>query len=332
MNTPVALRPLAMGEIIDRSALYWRSHFRALFALQLAFRLPQYVLSKLNLLLVYRSFPEFAGGARMLAALTHPDAAAISRMLQGTALFGVLIFTAHYIGWQSQFATSSFVGGEMLGRPTTVAEALSRTGARVGSTTASFVISMLMWAGFLLLACVPSAAVMGVGAVLVGKVPFVGWGLLILGYLALILFLIGVFLYGIVRFMLVPTVQAVEAGSIWAAIRRAGGLVSGRVGPAFTDWLWLRATIIITLIGVILFVVSMVTELPALLIQNAYGKIFSSHANLSAVPQTLLVPAELLQVLAQSVFIPIANVVAVVFYLDVRVRREGLDLELALKT
>jgi hypothetical protein len=43
-----------------------------------------------------------------------------------------------------------------------------------------------------------------------------------------------------------------------------------------------------------------------------------------------MVPIELVQVLAKGLFGPIAWVLASVFYLDLRVRKEGLDLELSL--
>ena len=48
---------------------------------------------------------------------------------------------------------------------------------------------------------------------------------------------------------------------------------------------------------------------------------------LSLAPQALFVPAELLQVVGQAVFNPLGLVVYATLYLDMRVRREGLDLE-----
>ena len=72
--------------------------------------------------------------------------------------------------------------------------------------------------------------------------------------------------------------------------------------------------------------------LPALVVQGVYGNIFDpTHATPDAVPQALLVPAELLQVLVQSLFSPLYIAFAALFYVDMRVRREGLDLELALE-
>jgi hypothetical protein len=68
--------------------------------------------------------------------------------------------------------------------------------------------------------------------------------------------------------------------------------------------------------------------LPALFIQLAYSNPFNpTDPGLSAVPQMLLVPAELLQVVGQAVFNPLGLVFYAMFYLDMRMRREGLDLE-----
>jgi hypothetical protein len=49
------------------------------------------------------------------------------------------------------------------------------------------------------------------------------------------------------------------------------------------------------------------------------------------VPQAVLVPVEVAEVVVGSLFAPIYEAFKVLFYVDMRVRREGLDLELALQ-
>jgi hypothetical protein len=109
-------------------------------------------------------------------------------------------------------------------------------------------------------------------------------------------------------------------------------LISGRVGPGFLGWVKVRATILVTVVALLVFVVMLVSGLPALVVQVSYGNLFDpTHATPQAIPQGMLVPAELLEVLVQAVFSPMYIAFAGLFYADMRVRREGLDLELALE-
>jgi hypothetical protein len=87
-----------------------------------------------------------------------------------------------------------------------------------------------------------------------------------------------------------------------------------------------RAILLVTVVSVILVAVSLLSGMPALIVQFVYGNPLDPvHA--TPVPQALLVPAELLQVVGQAVFNPLGLVFYALFYLDIRVRREGLDLE-----
>ena len=86
--------------------------------------------------------------------------------------------------------------------------------------------------------------------------------------------------------------------------------------------------ILVTVVSVILIAVSILSGLPALIVQFTYGNPLDPIAAAAhPVPQSLLVPAELLQVVGQAVFSPLGLVFYALFYLDMRVRREALDLE-----
>ena len=58
------LRPLALGEIIDRAATFWRRHFKTLFLLSLGFNLVSYILSKAMQLALLRDYPAIQEAAR----------------------------------------------------------------------------------------------------------------------------------------------------------------------------------------------------------------------------------------------------------------------------
>ena len=99
-----------------------------------------------------------------------------------------------------------------------------------------------------------------------------------------------------------------------------------RPGPRETIAL-LAGLMFITAMGLIIFLVSLISGAPALIINAIYGNIFDPmNANPDAVPQILLVPAELLNIAAQALITPLYVAFQTSFYLDMRNRREGLDL------
>src|SRR6218665_1952718 len=87
---PSDLRPLALGEIVDRAATFWRQHFRPLLLLSMGFNLLTYILSKVLQLTLQGSplLQVSQGGGGDLAEL----GAAIFRLLltMGGVLLGSL--------------------------------------------------------------------------------------------------------------------------------------------------------------------------------------------------------------------------------------------------
>jgi hypothetical protein len=143
---------------------------------------------------------------------------------------------------------------------------------------------------------------------------------------------VGLLLWFILRFMLVAQVAGAEAGSGLAVLRRAGELASGRVGAGLAGLVKVRLAVLLTVIGAILLLVSVVASAPSLALGVAFGASFRpGHSLEDVVPQGLLVPVQVAQVAVGALFAPIYEAFKVVFYLDVRVRREGLDLELTLR-
>jgi hypothetical protein len=153
-----------------------------------------------------------------------------------------------------------------------------------------------------------------------------------IGGMVLILFgeLVAILWY-VLRFLVTAQVVASEDVGPVAALRRSNGLISGQVGPGLGGWVKLRATILLTAVMLIRSIVGVIAGLPAIAIQFAYGHAFGAEQDLTAIPQALLVPAELISVFAQAVFRPLFLVFGAMFYLDMCVRREGLDLELKLR-
>jgi hypothetical protein len=324
------LRPLDMGELVDRSTGLWRRHLRELFRLQLGFSLVLYALGKGVVLSVARWSPLFLGGEAFTNAVTSRPEEVLRQLPAALGLFSVYFVLSGWVNWQGWVAVSDFAVGRWLQRDVSVEGSLRRALRRASASSGAFAIATLYVLASTTVFMLPGAGLFGLilaavsSPVVAGVLGVVGAVLVALGGLAGIL-------WCVLRFLLTCQVLAVEDVSGLQAIRRSGRLISGRVGPGFLGWVKVRATILVTVVALMVLVVMLVSGLPSLVVQVIYGNLLDpAHATPQAIPQGMLVPAELIEVLVQSAFSPLYIAFAALFYADMRVRREGLDLELAL--
>jgi hypothetical protein len=334
MSAPAspALRPSSLGEVIDRAAAFWREHWRPLFQLALPFQLAEYVGVKGGSLLGERLFPE----AHDPASLLHLSAAPGGGLASLAGLAAVLtasLLATFYVLQVGGVAITHFMVPRLTGAGAPSAlESAWHAARRLGPSTGAYALSLvwgaLVAAGWLL----PGLAALGGSAWALGRDQ---------GTLALVLLVgggvatgaaaVGLGLWFVIRFVLLAQVVGAEPVSSLGAFRRAGALTSGRVGPGLAGWVKARITLLLTVVGAILLLVSVVASAPSLALGVSFGASFlPGHALEDVVPQRLLVPVQVLQVVVGSLFAPIYEAFKVVFYLDMRVRREGLDLELRL--
>jgi hypothetical protein len=324
------LRPLALGELIDRSATFWRAHLKPLFLVCFGFELVNYTLSKAVLLLMERMTPMLRGGPDLQAQVDANPMAALGEAGQMLLGLGGLSLVLIWSYWLATMAVTRYVLGVQLGQPVPPMEgiqrALGRAGALTGAYGLSILYALLVSLGMLL----PGGALLGMGALLSDTEGNAVLGLVLVagGVLLATLGAIGAFLWYFLRFALLAPVLVMENGGAGQAFRRSGQLVSGRIEPGFLGRVKVRAMVLLTVVSGILIAVSFVSGLPAWVVRFAYGNPFDpASAAANPIPQTLLVPVELLQVVGQSFFTPLALVFSAMFYLDMRMRREGLDLE-----
>jgi hypothetical protein len=328
------LRPLALGELVDRSALFWRAHLKPLFLLCLGFELVNYIFSKGFMLMLERSNGLLNQTQEQLQAQSRGDPMGVLLdagllMLAATGLMIVLVWSY----WIATLVTARYVVPIQLGQPTRPADGLRRGLSRLGSLTGAYLLSLLWGLGTNLLLLLPGAilcalgvllaiSASGEGARLVG-IPLAVGGVILAGVGAL-----GALLWYFLRFSLLGPVFAMEDLSALGTFRRSGALLSGRIAPGFMGRVKVRAMILLTVVSGIIIAVSFIFSLPAWIVRAAYGHLTNpSAAATHPIPQALLVPVELFQVLGQSFFTPLALVFSAMFYLDMRMRREGLDLE-----
>jgi hypothetical protein len=326
------LRPLRMGELLDRAATFWRGHKWALFRMYLGFSLALYAVSKALQLALARWAPILRGGSASIAAASDATPEELLRLLAvGGGLIAVALLLYSWISWQAWVALSDYAVGGAMGRAPRVETSLRRAAARAGTSTVSFLVSTIYALAAVVGFMVPGTA-LAVGAAIVLPSGGPAVALVLTGVALAVAGALFAALWCVLRFLLTCQVVAIEDTGPFQAILRSGALIAGRIGPGLLDWVKVRATILVTVVVLLLMAVALVSGAPLMIIEVVYGNAFDpANADPNAVPEALRVPAELLQVVAQSFFSPLYVTFAAFFYLDMRVRREGLDLELKLE-
>ncbi|MBL9038766.1 MAG: hypothetical protein JNG84_09650 [Archangium sp.] len=324
MSTTPALRPLDLGEIIDRSASTWRAHWKPLFQLFVGFQLAQYLVTKVLSVVSTRVLERATGGrvTELLDVLRHPPALSTNDALALFVTGGLTAGVVFVLSQISAVAGTAYIYPRITQtQAPTIAAALELALRRSGATLGTLLLS-LGWTMIVSLLVLAPALAVGGGALVKASAPLavVAAVLLVAGSLVLTV-------WYVVRFILMAQVTAVEPLSALGIFRRTDALSSGRVGPGFTGWVKGRLTLLVTVVFSLVMIISMVTSVPLLVVIAAYSS--ATGAASSAVPALLRVPAELVQVVATSTVAPLYVVFQTMFYVDVRVRREGLDLELA---
>lgn len=321
-----------MGELIDRSVVLWRRLFGPLFRLYLVFQLIVFIFAKAFELLQARYFPLTMADVAKVSGDPERSAQLLDQSLTAAGAAMVLMLVALWGTWFISVAGTHFVVRRVLGEPASIREGLQRAVRTIGRTTVGVLLSFLWGAVVFALCLVPGFGMMAFGTSIAGRPGTTETGLMLVmgGGVALVVFgvLVGAVLY-FLRFVLTPQVIALEETTGWGAFRRSGKLVSGRIGPGFLNLVKVRATILLTIVFAILGVVSVVTGAPASVIHWMYMS--GAESGAAAIPQAIYVPAQLLQVVGQAIFAPVYVVFGGLLYVDLRVRREGLDLELKLR-
>jgi hypothetical protein len=318
-----------MGELMDRAAGFWRSHWKALFQLYLAFHLTGYVLLKLLVWAMRTWFPLLEGLA-FTHAVEHAPIEVARQVAIGAAVAVPVLCAYVWVLWLAAIAASRYVVRESLGQSTSAAESVRYAFARLGPANRSLVLVALLVAAVCFGVVIIVAIPIGVGAAFLGS----GAGVLLalLAFAASFFLFLLAFWWFVLRFLLIAPVLAVEDRGAVASLRRCGQLVSGRIGPGLMNIVKVRATVLVTVMMLVLLVVTSLGSLPSMLVTFAYSKPWDpAHYSPGLVPERLLIPAELFQVAVQALFGPLYIALGCLFYLDMRVRREGLDLELKLE-
>lgn len=298
-NRDLAIRPLGLGEIIDRAVALSVRHFRPLFLWMLLIQAPSMAASRLQL----------AGVGEVLANFGDAEASLESlKALGRTSLWivGVLFLL--------QVAASAICAA-------IVAPSLGVTVGPASAPRRVATVATAALASLALFALLPAAGAVP-GLLLLSQAEgAVAWA----GALALLLGGAGIaLLFTVLWTLLVPAVAAIEGRPHFAAVRRSVALMRSTPGLPYLERPALRASLVLFATFAIALAVNLIVGVPRGIIGRLSGGSALLPAPLSPWAE---LPLGIFETVATAALQPFSLVAVTVLYFDRRARREGLDLE-----
>ncbi|WP_329037913.1 glycerophosphoryl diester phosphodiesterase membrane domain-containing protein [Streptomyces sp. NBC_00178] len=302
----IPLRPLSVGEILDGAVSTMRAHWRTVLGVSLTVS----VFAEIVVILVQRyllpeptSVDPNAEGAEALRQATDSAASQLLTSAPGTliAMIATLVTTS---------VLTVVISRSVLGRGVTLSEAWAEARPR-----------LLPLLGLTLLLSLMSAAIMAVGlfpGLLLGG----GAGGIALAFVGLVA-ACGVVLWLMIRFTLAAPALMLERQPVLTALRRSAKLVKGS---------WWRTFGILALTYLLVIIVSLIVAVPFGIIavtvdSDGLSEFLNSSSSDFGWP--FLVITGIGEVIISTLTYPFTAGVMALLYVDQRIRREALDLDLA---
>jgi hypothetical protein len=298
------LRPLSLGELLDRAFTLYRRHFRlfvGVMALPSIFTLM------------------FALGSELLQAMARNQAESFPQRdpttIIGLFIAGGIVFTVVFVAYLIAHmvalgATTVAVSEIYTGRDATIRGAYARIRGQVGRLVLLFlliavrVVALLVAAGIVMsvvTAGVAAAVSGGAGAIL-STVGFV------VGFFG---FMLGIFIF-VLRYSVSVPALVLENITARNAIRRSVHLTKGSLG---------RAAVLAIFATIIAYAALFLLQGPFTI-----GILMAGPGTNAALVFSLL--GAVAGTIGGAVTGPLMIIALAVFYYDVRIRKEGLDLQL----
>lgn len=305
----IPLRPLGVGEILDGAVSTARAHWRTALGVALGVAVLVQVASTVANGVWLRN----NNGLQALENNPRPstdellDAMYAALSSAGVALLATLVGTV--------IATAMLtivVSRAVLGRPVSISDAWREARPRLAGMLGLTVLVLLIVLCSIAVGVLPGLLTLAAGATVAGSM------LLVLGTVAGLI--AGVWLW--VRFCLAAPALMLEKQGVITALRRSAKLVRNN---------WWRIFGIQALAWLLVQVVGFIVQIPASVVASVVEgdglrDMFSGSLSFS---WTYLVIIGIGAVLAMTVTLPLNAGITALLYMDQRIRREALDLELA---
>jgi hypothetical protein len=309
----VDLRPLSTSELIDRGFSLYRAHFAGF----------------LLLALLCQSAPLLS---QILATLLKLNPSQEQALRDPTGFFerlGILCaisFVAQLIVFSFEVVITYYIADAYLGKDPSVKTSLRRfTSCFLPSVWTCVLNRILIGITFLFPFVVVTAAYL----YLLFHPPLTLTPLIVVGIVTGVFFIISLapVLIVFMRLMVTIPALALEGLSGWKAVRRSAALVQYDPGLGILYWGEMRLSFLLLPLFIIELMILSLTSLPLTIHQ--IGEIIrnGSTGQIAPPPDLIMVLSQILTFLAGSLILPLYSIATTLFYYDIRIRREGFDLE-----
>jgi hypothetical protein len=301
----VNLAPLSLGEFLDQTFSYLRKHFWLFAGIMVA---PEAILVGLNLLMqIFLRPPRFVPGTRVV-----PSAQMVA-FLARAGISALAILLAYYVVYALALGATTYALSEIhLGRATTILESYRAVRRRLGRLINVTLTILIRTFGVFLLAAFFLAFCMA----LMGSLPrSLVWVAVLLGLALLVGFVItGILLIiFLVRYSVAVPALVLENLSARQALKRSVALTRG--------FLWRMLvvgvlTLLIRVVVVLLCQSPFTVAIMLVTVKGGYPSIWLS------------IPSMLVAGACATATAPLFMIGFALAYYDLRVRKEGFDLQL----
>lgn len=313
-RAPVQLRPLTTGELIDRGFSLYRAHFAGFLLLALICQTAPLITSQ-ALQTALRLFPSQAN----FSGNFGPN-------LVGDAVLFLVWFIGQIITFCFEVVMTAYLADAYLGRVPSIKTAFRRLFQTLGASARTSLLNILLVG---LATIFPMVAFTAVYLYTLFHPPdsffsmllFIGGSMLIL-----VASLVPVLIVFMRLMLTVPAVALEDLGG-WKAVRRSSELVRYDPGLGFFYWGETRLSLLLLPLFVIELLALSITSLPLTLHEINETLRHGSIGQITAPPETAVILSQILVLLSSSLIFPLYLIATTLFYYDVRIRREGFDLE-----
>lgn len=293
----IQVQPMGVGEILDRSFRLLRQYFWLFFIIIF---IPQAVFFVVNFGLQFL----ISGDMRQDFSLSMGAGFGIS------AFLAVLIFLV--LQFWAQGALIHAVSETYLGHSTSIKASYGAMRSRLGRLIGTMILwSILVFGipalfGIAAAVAVPSLAMMGLGGVTAGIIAVV-----------VVILAVWIFTTLFLNWLLADKVVVLEENGWMRALRRSKELMKGRTEPGFWKSIKTKASLIILVGFLIGLGIHLLFQLPGVLL----GIVFPGGLVVTTVQGVL-------NMVAVSLATAYTAIAMILFYYDIRVRKEGFDLKM----
>lgn len=311
MDAPLHLRPMSIGEILDRSFRLYRNHFLKLFVAVLVVMCLEFIAVQFFMAYNFGPFYQFVSTRK---DLPPPDSPLMINAIVGGLAFLLLHFILNifFLG-----ALVHLINNCFLNKPASVVDAYRQTFRRLGALVYVNWLKLGILSACLLFWLVPIAISIAT------RTWWVGAAWVIMGALPA--------LFAYLWLVLSSIALLLENRGVLDSIKRSGRLMFTLSEKGILKNNSFRVSIILLVIFAIRSIVMMVGQAPFMA-----WKTFEMFRDPSLLGQYHRTPwdsvFEFVNMLMQAATTPFGLATLVLFYFDIRIRKEGYDLSLRLES